>query len=294
MHTSEIHRTFGTVLTNNITGGQLMDANGATDFSVRKTALAVALCLSAPFSVWAAQAATLSGCASHTPPFVVFSKGTPVGGFSYELFQNIATQLQRKPVVTRLPWARCLQEVKAGSIDMAIDAYVDAERRKTFLYSAPYHALTPQVFYRANATIDPKLITEAKDLEKFKGCGVREFTYEHYELDASKLDRGAADDLRMLLKLQAGQCDYAVEEREYIVGARASVANWLDESDLRSFQPQWAVGPRNHFLIGKLHPQGNDLLQQVNQAIAGIEKAGTTAALRNRYFEAAAKRPRKP
>ena len=271
-----------------------MNANGASDFSFRKTASAIALCISAPLSVWAAQPATLTGCASHTPPFVIFSKGTATGGFSYELFQNIAGQLQRKPEVTQLPWARCLQEVKAGTIDMAIDAYDDAERHKTYLYSAPYHVLTPQVFYRAKSAIDPKLISAAKDLEKFKGCGVREYTYEHYELDATKLDRGAADDLKMLLKLQAGQCDYAVEEMEYIVGARTSVANWLDESALRSFRPPWAVGPKNHFLIGRVHPQGDDLLQQVNQAIAAFDKSGTTAALRKRYFETADKRPGKP
>ncbi len=90
-----------------------------------------------------AQHLTLTGCSSNTPPFVVTKEGKGVSGFSFELFQHVAKQMSRSADVTEMPWARCLVEVKAGRINLAIDAYEDAERRKTFLYSTPYHTLTP-------------------------------------------------------------------------------------------------------------------------------------------------------
>jgi polar amino acid transport system substrate-binding protein len=238
--------------------------------------------------------AALSACASHTPPFVMFAQEQAVGGFSYELLQGLARRMGSTLHVSKLPWARCLQEVKSGAVDLAIDAYDDAERRNSYWYSSSYHMLTPQIFYKTHSLIDTLQIKQVRDLQRFKGCGVRDYTYEHYDLEATQLDRGAGDDLRMLQKLQAGHCDYAVEELEYIIGARSFVANWLDESGLRSMRPAWARGPKLHFLVGKDRAGGPALLAQLDQAIAGAEKAGQTAALRKQYFEPPAKPAKKP
>ncbi len=250
--------------------------------------------LAAPLPAVAQTTRTLSACASHTPPFMLFSQGRPVGGFSYGLLQDVARQMGRKPLVKELPWARCLQDVKTGAIDLAVDAYDDAERHRQYLYSTSYHTLTPQIFYRANSTAISLPLRGVASLEGLSGCGVHEYTYEHYDLDARRMDLGADNDLRMLQKLKAGRCDYAVEELEYIIGGRTAVPDWLDESDLKSFRPAWARGPQLHFLIGKEHPEAPGLLLEVNQAIAASEKSGTTAALRKRYFDsldAGAKKP---
>jgi len=244
--------------------------------------------------VWAQAAPALKGCASHTPPFMIFKDKKAEAGFSYELFLEIARQLGRSAEVSALPWARCLQEVKAGRIDMAIDAYGDAQRRKTYWYSTPYYTLTPQVFFRSKSSFTPASAGTASTLKAYRGCGVREYTYEHYGLDANAMDRGAPDDRSMLLKLNAGHCDYAVEELEYIVGGRNYVPNWLDESELKSFRPAWAKGPQTHFLIGKERHGAENLLRQVNQAIAASDKSGLTASLAKRYLEAADKPPKKP
>jgi ABC-type amino acid transport substrate-binding protein len=74
----------------------------------------------------------LTGCAGHTPPFIMFFDGQPVGGFSFELLTNLSKQMNVRLSVRQLPWARCLQQVRLGKIDLAIDAYEDVERRKVF------------------------------------------------------------------------------------------------------------------------------------------------------------------
>ncbi len=85
----------------------------------------------------------LSACAGETAPFVIISGIATPTGFSVSLYNRVAEQLQQHASFKELPWARCLEEVKAGRIDLAIDAYEDAERRKEFLYTLLYHPHTP-------------------------------------------------------------------------------------------------------------------------------------------------------
>lgn len=227
----------------------------------------------------------LSACASETAPFVIIKGAPSATGFSITLFNRIAEQLQQRASFKELPWARCLAEVKEGRIDLAIDAYEDAERRKVFLYSAPYHTLTPQIFYRrsdAHRLGFPTLTLAS--LRKLHGCGIFEYTYDHYGLDATQMDLGTKNDQAMLTKLKLGRCDYALEEMEYIVGGRRTKADWPDETELASFQPAWSKPPQVHFLIGKTNPKSHELQTRVNDIIASSEKSGFLKTLRKTYF----------
>jgi ABC-type amino acid transport substrate-binding protein len=243
---------------------------------------------------WGQTGAVLSACANHSPPFMLFAHGEPVGGFSLELLQALAKQMGRRLQVSDLPWSRCLQYVKSGKLHLAIDAYDDAERRKTYLYSTAYHTLTPQVFYKAGSLLDALQIRDRKSLDRFRGCGVQDYTYAHYDLQASTLDLGAADDAKMLQKLKAGHCDYAVEELEFIVGGRSYTADWPDESDLKSIRPAWARGPQLHFVMGTGPAQGQALRTELDLAIAWAEKSGLTGALRKKYLGIGDKPTKKP
>jgi len=228
---------------------------------------------------------TLSGCAGETAPFVITKDVPTVTGYSIEVFNRVAKQWGRNPNFQELPWARCLEAVKLGQIDLAIDAYDDSERRKLFLYSLPYHTLTPQVFYRAADGEKIGLPSKTvKALESLRGCGVHEYTYEHYGLDTTKLDRGSPNDQSMLSKLSAGRCEFALEELEYIIGARRTRSDWPSESGLSSFKPLWAKAPQVHFLIGIAHPNAQALQAQVNLSIATADKEGFLKALRKKYF----------
>jgi ABC-type amino acid transport substrate-binding protein len=226
----------------------------------------------------------LTGCASQTPPFVLMKAGVGSTGYSVDYFRGVAKSLGRTAVIRELPWARCLRDVAAGSVDIAVDAYEDAERRTKFLYSVPYYTLTPQVFFRSKPVGKFQLAKSAAELAAHSGCGIHEYTYEHYGLDAKRLDRGAKSDKQMIKMLLAGRCDYAVEELEYIIGGRKSAKDWPDESLLQSFRPDWAKAPQLHYLIGRTHPDGQKLQSAINLAIEGMEKSGEANVLRAAYF----------
>ena len=55
-------------------------------------------------------------CASHTPPFVLVENERGVAGFSVDLLRMLATEMKRDLKVLELPWARCLNEVKAADL----------------------------------------------------------------------------------------------------------------------------------------------------------------------------------
>lgn len=225
----------------------------------------------------------LTGCASQTPPFILMTNGKGTAGFSFELFKTLATQLGYKAEVQELPWARCLMDVKEGKVDVAIDAYDDAERRKVYFYSMPYHKLTPQVFYHASNSKLP--VSTLLQLQRLQGCGIREYTYEHYGLDARLMELGAPNDKTLIEKLNFERCDYAVEELEYIIGGRNYIPGWPDESNIKSFRPMWAQAPSVHFLINKR--QSNiDFLKKLDEAIKAQEKRGFIKALQAKYFQA--------
>lgn len=226
----------------------------------------------------------LSACAGQSPPFVSMTNGVGTQGFSVELLGKVAVGLGRTARIQELPWARCLRDVEAGRIDVAVDAYDDVARRTKFVYSMPYYSLTPQVFYIPGATEGGAPVSSAQALQKLRGCGVHEYTYEHYGLRTPQMDRNAKTNHQALRKLLAGRCDYAVEELEYIIGGRQTVADWPDESTIRSYRPAWAQAPQLHFLIGKKRPDAGTLAARLDAEIVALESSGWLKQLRQQYF----------
>jgi polar amino acid transport system substrate-binding protein len=210
--------------------------------------------------------------------------GKGVGGFSVELFNYVAKSLGRIANVIDMPWARCLNEVQNGRVDVAIDAYEDEERHRKFFYSTSYYTLTPQIFYRKQGGPTSMPVTNAEDLRKLVGCGVREYTYEHYDLDAKTMDLGAHNDQQMLKKVAAGRCDFGLEELEFIIGGRKETPDWPDQSTFASYTPTWARGPQLHFLVGRMHPQGAELQRAIDAGIESAKTDGFLKKLRARHF----------
>jgi polar amino acid transport system substrate-binding protein len=212
----------------------------------------------------------------------MMTDGVGSSGYSVDYFRSVAKRMGRTGIIRELPWARCLLNVASGRVDVAVDAYDDAARRQQYLYSTPYYTLTPQVFYRSNGKA--MVANSAGELAANKGCGVFGYTYAHYGLDATQMDLSAKSDKQMFLMLFAGRCDYAVEELEYVIGGRGSEKDWPEDSELQSFRPQWAQAPQLHYLIGRKHPNAQQLHTAINLAIRGIQKSGEDTALGASYF----------
>jgi polar amino acid transport system substrate-binding protein len=177
------------------------------------------------------------------------------------------------------PWARCLASVRQGEVQLGMDAYYDTARARTVTYSAAYYTLTPQYFYSRRKFPHGLNIQRTSDLKKFRGCGIRGYTYTHYGLLASNLDDGALDDRQLVDKLQHDHCDYFVEELEVIQGYALLNRSLLDIPDLGHGPVPGADAPQMHFFLTKSSTISEQLLPLLNKEIERANKRGVMRQL---------------
>jgi polar amino acid transport system substrate-binding protein len=195
-------------------------------------------------------------CADPDPPPWTYWVRDPQGhptkrftGFSVELATAAFARIGRRvEFIGDLPWVRCLHDVRNGRIDFAMDGYFDAERAKRFTYTRHYSTLTPQVFFPRGAPID---IATRDDLRRYRGCGMSGASYAHYGLRAADLDLGVTAYDQMVRKLQAGRCQYFVEELEIIEGFRMIGRDYLGNGAIEHRPVPGVAGPAKHLLAAR-------------------------------------------
>jgi len=199
--------------------------------------------------------------------------------------------LQRNKIAYRVvwyPWARCLAYVKQGEIQLGMDAYFDTVRARDVVFSEPYYTLTPQYFYSRRKYPRGLSIQNPGDLKKFRGCGVRGYSYAHYGLSNRDLDSGALDDIQLVGKLSHSHCDYFVEELEVIQGYALTGRPFLDDPDLGHGAVPGATAPQMHFILAKSAETTRWLLPLLNREIALSNKQGTMRRLMENSLKRAA------
>lgn len=237
----------------------------------------------------------VSICADPDPPPWTYwvrdkqnNKTTTYIGSSVETFTRVFERLgHRVKFIGNLPWARCLMMVQMGKVDFAMDAYYSPERAALFDYSHHYNTLTPQVFFR---TQRPVAISTVVDLKKYRGCGMIGASYAHYGLSADELDLGVNTYEAMLAKLEAGRCDYFVEELEVIAGYKMLGRDLLADPGLQHHGVADASAPAKHLIAAK-GGQASQLLPKVNATLDVMIQSGELAKIWNKFMPNAPFKP---
>jgi len=173
------------------------------------------------------------------------------------------------------PWARCFASVRQGEVQLGMDAYYDSARARLIAYSDPYYTLTPQYFYSRRKHPQGLNIQQAADLRKYRGCGIRGYSYRHYGLSTANLDDGALDDIQLVDKLQHDHCDYFVEEMEVIQGYALLNHPLLSNPDLGHAAVPGAQAPQMRFFMTRSSTTTERLLPLINREIAIANQRGT-------------------
>lgn len=258
---------------------RLTRPRGARHAAALAAALAWALVLCPPAHAQAPAAApVVTVCVdpdpSRVPPgtnLASMPRGDRSPGFSIELAEA-AFALVGRPLrlITEYPWSRCLKLVEDGDIDFALGAYHSSERARRFAYTVRYQRLSPRVFFHKQR---PVQVNSTADLRKYRGCGMRGASYEHYGLAAKDLDLGVNEYAKLVDKLMEGRCDYFVEELEVFSGMNLPRLQQLAEAPVPG-----AVAPTKH-LVTRLGGRGEALIPDLNRAIAELIRSGRAARL---------------
>jgi len=215
------------------------------------------------------------------------NKTKELTGFSVELMRKVFERAGLKiKFEGSLPWARCIRSVSWGEIDFAMEMYYTDERARTFAFSHSYNTLTPQIYFLKSL---PVTANKPADLKRYRGCGVRDVSYQHYGVNSKDLDL-SVDVETAVYKLKGGKCDYFLEELEELEGYRLMGKDFASDPALASAPAPWAQPPTSH-LVARRNSPAAALMPRIDLAIDQMISSGEAARLWARFSSAASYRP---
>jgi polar amino acid transport system substrate-binding protein len=213
------------------------------------------------------------------PPFGFVADDNTMHGATLGLLSQVFGNIGVRYQVALMPWVRCLAYVKDGTYQIGIDSYFDEARSHVVDYSRPYYALTPYYYFSRKRYPAGLNIKRIEDLKKYRACGMRGFTYEHYQLSPADIDTGSTDYATLKMKVKFGLCDYFPAEREVMKGDALLDQKHVADADMGCEPSQIASRPQLHFILTRNDKDMAKLLPLLNQQIELSDRQGTMQEL---------------
>jgi polar amino acid transport system substrate-binding protein len=216
------------------------------------------------------------------PPFTYLErhderKGPRIVGAAVDALARILGPAGVRYTVELLPWTRCLESIKAGTHDMALNASYADERARDFLMSRAVYELDSDYYYSRQAHPQGLGIHTLADLKRWRVCGLLGYNYATYGLQPQDLDLSPPNFALMLRKISHGRCDVFVEKRQIIAGLGLIdplVHRELANPDIVA-EPVPGVPPTPFYMIvSRATPHGPALLHLLDEGIGRLRGSG--------------------
>lgn len=144
---------------------------------------------------------------SAPPSIWVQEDGDKITGPIVDILSEFFTGVQI--VAKKIPWARAIEHMKSGQLDLMPVIFYTPEREKSMAFSIPYVEV-PTVVFVAKGKLFP--FTQFEDLIGRRGLIIRDDSISpEFNSFRSKLNLTKVSDYKTMLKmLNAGRADYAV------------------------------------------------------------------------------------
>lgn len=255
-------------------------------------ALVLVALLPTPLWAGALRGATVHICddAAEWPPYTFYKRvdGQPTGaviGFSVDVVTAILQKAGVESRIQLLPWARCQNELLAGTAyQLALNASYNETRAKAYHLSRPYYRTTNYYFYSKKVHPSGLRIEQLPDLRNHQVCGLFGYNYETYGLPAGSIDQGAYDFATIVAKLHAGRCDLFLEKYEVMAGFTAIGQPFLADPHLGRDAVPGMAPTEFYMMISRQAPHAEDLLKTINDGLAELEASGQLGRLAKKYL----------
>ncbi len=247
---------------------------------LKTIACIVTIALLAPAAVFAvgqqeaADTISFAGSGGY-PPFNYFTEdGSTVIGFDVDVASEIAERLGKELNYVTTSWDGIIEGLRAGRYEGILGSMgITPARQERVNFSTPYYYSGPQLIVREDSGI-----SGPEDLDENSVIGL--VTGTTFEDDANNLGVRVSlyeDDNQTLMELINGRVDGVLTDR--IVGLNAISA--LPRGDELIL-----VGSvlRTERMGVALRLGDDDLLERVNQALAGMRDDGTMTAISEKWF----------
>lgn len=234
--------------------------------------------------VAADQTITVTGHPDYPPVIWKSKKTNRLMGISIELTEKIFKEIGIKtkfiPIST---WARSLEEVKDGKIDILLPPYINEKRLKVYTFSdQPFLMDKSALFVRKGFKLD---IKDFKELKKYKGVSLINDSFGDY---FDNLDRKV---LKVKRLVKTDQClRFVLKNRaDYLVAgynAAKSVAAANNISDKFDVHPTPIIETGMYIGVSKKsHWNRTKILNHINNYLAREETKKMIQELEDKYFK---------
>lgn len=174
-----------------------------------RSLLAGLVLLSGSLSAAQPSGAVLSVATMVWPPFRMSSPGAHLSGLDVDLLNEISRRTGLQFDIQVMPWARGLERMRQGHVDLMTGLARTLEREAYVEYlSPPYHACAPR-FY-GSAVLQGQ-VRDYGDLSRLRIGYVLESAYfEPFDSDTRLNKRGVNSESQLLEMLQRGRIDLLV------------------------------------------------------------------------------------
>lgn len=237
-----------------------------------------------------ALAGELSVCVGRQqqPPFVFNDATGQLTGLGLDVLKAVSQQLERPPRVQSLPLARCIEELKFGRYDLALNMSSGIARRPGLLASQAYYQLRPEL-YALRRPNRPALPAEVwpEDLQLLRLCGLRGLSYEDFGVRSRDVDTGTNVYPELVRKLLLGRCDGLLEFRQIVAGlylidretGELATSSKISRHRLRG-QPDVGL-----HLVARSDGAGRALIASIDPVIRRLQAQGRIDTLLGAYLQ---------
>ena len=222
-----------------------------------------------------AQADTITAAQDPWPPFV---QDQAEAGLSVDLVRAALEHEGYELEMTIMPWARAIDQVKNGNIDVLVATWYTEERTAYLRYSEPY--MQNQL----------KFIKQAGDNFEFDGLAslsgktvgvVRDYGYGDEFSNAPNFTRPETNNIASnLLKLKAGRIDLTLEDE---IVALSTMKNEGIDSSAFDFTENALSVNNLHVSSGIANARSEEIIAAFNRGLVAIRDNGTMAELLSKY-----------
>ena len=205
------------------------------------------------------------------PPYTYYKRinktaTSEIVGYSVDFLNSILKFNNLKADYTLLPWPRCLEGVKNGTYDLALNASLSPEREKEFLISDPYYVLTESYIFKKSK---PEIkITTTADFKKRKICGQDGYNYTYMGIQNTDILYSVKSLDSAVKMIKSDRCDLIPVNNEVLVGYKAiGNESYLDDKDLQIDLIPGVPGTKYYMFFNKTRPKGLQLKKLVNDGI---------------------------
>lgn len=222
-------------------------------------------------------AATLTAAQDPWPPFITKDKAAG-NGISVELLTAIMKTQGHEVKFKLIPWARALDEVKNGRIDLLPATWFTEERTAFLYYSESYLENELTFIKRAGDSFEYDGLSSLDG--KVVGV-VRGYGYGDAFLKAKNFKKPEAGDLvSNLKKLLAKRINLTLEDRVVALSVMENAG--MKSSDFSFTKKALSTNPL-YVTSGKANPNGQKYIDDYNKGLAAIKANGTFDKILAKY-----------